>query len=94
MKLERTVALDHTLKLTPEELAYWDVMFDITQAMHDMRKDAGLSLRGLARQLHTSHPTVRIWGTPGYDGYTVKTLIKYAQACGYKVNITFEKEAE
>lgn len=70
---------------------YWNVMFDIAQGLYDMRKDAGLSQRDVAGRMRIRHPGVVRLEHAGYDGYTVKSIARYAQACGYRVKITFEE---
>lgn len=68
------------------------LFIDIALAIARMRNDKGISQRELARRLHTSHPVIRRWESPGYEGYTLSKLVALAQVLDHIVEVKFVPE--
>ncbi len=65
------------------------LFIDIALAITRMRVGRGLSQRDLAHKLHTSHPTIARWESPGYTGYTMSKLVELADALEHTVELRF-----
>ena len=68
----------------------WDVALQIAA----LRRRAGLSQKDLAGLLHTSQQQISRLESPGYDGHTLSTLRRVAEALHARVRIVFEPEQE
>src|SRR4051812_22551967 len=66
----------------------WDVALQIAA----LREKAGLSQRELARQLGTSQQHVSRLESPAYEGHSLASLRRVADALGANVRILFEQK--
>ena len=66
----------------------WDVALQISA----LREKAGLSQRELARQLGTSQQHVSRLESPGYEGHSLASLRRVAEALGASVRVVFESK--
>ena len=64
----------------------WDVALQITE----LRQRAGLSQKELAQILHTSQQQISRLESSGYEGHSLSTLRRVADALHAKVRIVFE----
>ncbi len=64
----------------------WDVALQIS----DLRQRAGLSQKELAQILHTSQQQISRLESTGYEGHSLSTLRRVADALHAKVRIVFE----
>lgn len=64
----------------------WDVALQITA----LRQQAGLSQKDLAKRLKTSQQQVSRLESPGYEGHSLSTLRRVADALHARVRIVFE----
>ncbi len=72
-----------------EARAAWDVALQIAA----LRRQAGLSQKELARALHTSQQQISRLESPGYEGHSLNTLRRVAQALHARVRVVFEPES-
>ncbi len=68
----------------------WDVALQIAA----LRRRAGLSQKELAKRLKTSQQQVCRLESPGYEGHSLSTLRRVADALHARVRIVFEPEGE
>ena len=66
----------------------WDVALQISS----LRQKAGLSQKDLAKLLKTSQQQVSRLESPGYEGHSLSTLRRVAEALHAKVRVVFEPE--
>jgi transcriptional regulator with XRE-family HTH domain len=66
----------------------WDVALQITS----LRQQAGLSQKDLAKLLRTSQQQISRLESPGYEGHSLSTLRRVAEALHARVRIVFESE--
>lgn len=64
----------------------WDIALQISA----LREQAGLSQKDLARSLHTSQQQISRLESPGYEGHSLTTLRRIAQALHSRVRVVFE----
>jgi transcriptional regulator with XRE-family HTH domain len=64
----------------------WDVAMQIAA----LREQAGLSQRDLAKLLKTSQQQISRLESPGYEGHSLSTLRRVADALHARVRIVFE----
>lgn len=64
----------------------WDVALQIAA----LRQQAGLSQKDLAKLLKTSQQQVSRLESPGYEGHSLSTLRRVAEALHAKVRVVFE----
>ena len=64
----------------------WDVALQIAA----LRRQAGLSQKDLAKLLKTSQQQVSRLESPGYEGHSLSTLRRVAEALHAKVRVVFE----
>src|SRR6516225_2260003 len=64
----------------------WDVALQIAA----LRQKAGLSQKDLARKLKTSQQNISRLESPSYEGHSLSTLRRVAEALGATVRVTFE----
>jgi transcriptional regulator with XRE-family HTH domain len=62
----------------------WDVALQITQ----LREQAGLSQKELARKLHTSQQQISQLESPSYEGHSLSMLRRLAEALDATVRVT------
>lgn len=65
----------------------WDVAMQITS----LRNQAGLSQKELARILGTSQQQISRLESPSYEGHSLSTLRRVAEALNAKVRVLFEQ---
>ncbi len=68
----------------------WDVALQIT----DLRRQAGLSQKELAKLLKTSQQQISRLESPGYEGHSLSMLRRVAEALHARVRVVFEMEEE
>lgn len=68
----------------------WDVALQIA----DLRRQAGLSQKELAKLLKTSQQQISRLESPGYEGHSLSMLRRVAQALHARVRVVFEPEGE
>ena len=64
----------------------WDVALQIAA----LREKAGLSQKDLARKLKTSQQNISRLESPGYEGHSLTTLRRIADALHARVRVVFE----
>ncbi|BCS53452.1 helix-turn-helix domain-containing protein [Geobacter sp. SVR] len=64
----------------------WDVALQIA----DLRRQAGLSQRDLAKLLKTSQQQISRLESPGYEGHSLSMLRRVAEALHARVRVVFE----
>lgn len=64
----------------------WDIALQISA----LREQAGLSQKDLARSLQTSQQQISRLESPGYEGHSLTTLRRIAQALHSRVRVVFE----
>ena len=64
----------------------WDVALQITA----LREGAGYSQKDLARKLKTSQQQISRLESPSYEGHSLNTLRRVAEALGATVHVVFE----
>ncbi len=64
----------------------WDVALQITE----LRQKAGLSQKELAQLLHTSQQQISRLESTGYEGHSLSTLRRVADALHARVRVVFE----
>jgi transcriptional regulator with XRE-family HTH domain len=64
----------------------WDVALQIAA----LRQQAGLSQQDLAKLLKTSQQQISRLESPGYEGHSLSTLRRVAEALNARVRIVFE----
>ncbi|WP_337286471.1 helix-turn-helix transcriptional regulator [Candidatus Methylomirabilis sp.] len=64
----------------------WDVALQISA----LRRQAGLSQKDLAKLLKTSQQQISRLESPGYEGHTLATLRRVAEALHARVRVMFE----
>src|SRR5437899_602592 len=64
--------------------------WDIALKLVALRQKAGLSQKELARKLKTSQQNISRLESPSYEGHSLSTLRRVAQALGVTVRVTFE----
>ncbi len=62
----------------------WDVALQIAQ----LREQAGLSQKDLARKLHTSQQQISRLESPNYEGHSLSMLRRVAKILGATVRVT------
>lgn len=68
----------------------WEVALQITA----LRQQAGLSQKDLAKLLKTSQQQISRLESPGYEGHSLSTLRRVAEALHARVRVVFEPEPE
>jgi len=68
----------------------WDVALQIA----DLRRQAGLSQKELAKLLKTSQQQISRLESPGYEGHSLNMLRRVAHALHARVRVVFEPEGE
>ncbi len=68
----------------------WDVALQIAT----LREQAGLSQRDLAKLLKTSQQQVSRLESPGYEGHSLSTLRRVAEALHARVRVVFEPQGK
>ena len=68
----------------------WDVALQIAA----LRTKAGLSQKDLARLLKVSQQQISRLESPGYEGHSLSTLRRVAEALHARVHVTFEPEGK
>ena len=68
----------------------WDVSLQIAQ----LRQQAGLSQRELARKLKTSQQQVSRLESPGYEGHSLSMLRRVARVLHARLRVVFDGEEE
>ncbi len=68
----------------------WDVALQIT----DLRRQAGLSQKELAKLLKTSQQQISRLESPGYEGHSLSMLRRVAEALHARVRVVFEMDEE
>lgn len=68
----------------------WDVALQIV----DLRRQAGLSQKELAKLLKTSQQQISRLESPGYEGHSLSMLRRVAEALHARVRVVFEPEGE
>ncbi len=68
----------------------WDVALQIAA----LREQAGLSQKELAKLLKTSQQQISRLESPSYEGHSLSTLRRVAEALHARVHIVFEPEAK
>jgi hypothetical protein len=74
-----------------------DELHIVSLVCTNVKEEAGLTIREIARKMgyKTSHVEVqRILDMGPRSSITLKTLFKFAEACGYVCNISFKKKKE
>lgn len=66
----------------------WDVALQIAA----LRQQAGLSQKDLAKLLKTSQQQISRLESPGYEGHSLSTLRRVAEALHARVRVIFEPE--
>jgi DNA-binding XRE family transcriptional regulator len=66
----------------------WDVALQIAE----LRQKAGLSQKELAKLLKTSQQQISRLESPGYEGHSLSTLRRVAEALHARVRVVFETE--
>ena len=64
----------------------WDVALQIAA----LRRQAGLSQKDLAKLLKTSQQQVSRLESPGYEGHSLSTLRRVAEALHARIRVVFE----
>jgi transcriptional regulator with XRE-family HTH domain len=64
----------------------WDVAVQIAE----LRRQAGISQKELAKMLGTSQQQISRLESPGYEGHSLATLRRVAAALNAKVRVVFE----
>jgi len=64
----------------------WDVALQIAA----LRQEAGLSQKDLAKRLKTSQQQISRLESPGYEGHSLNTLRRVAEALDARVRVVFE----
>jgi len=67
----------------------WDVALQIT----DLRKQAGLSQKELARRLKTSQQRISRIESPSYEGHSLRMLRRVAKLLKANVRVVFERQS-
>jgi len=68
----------------------WDVALQIV----DLRRQAGLSQKELAKLLKTSQQQISRLESPDYEGHSLSMLRRVAEALHVRVRVVFEPESE
>ena len=68
----------------------WDVALQIA----DLRRQAGLSQKELAKLLKTSQQQISRLESPGYEGHSLSMLRRVAEALHARVRVVFEPDGE
>jgi transcriptional regulator with XRE-family HTH domain len=68
----------------------WDVAMQIAQ----LREQAGLSQKELARKLHTSQQQISRLESPSYEGHSLSMLRRVAEVLGATVRVTLAPRDE
>lgn len=68
----------------------WDVALQIA----DLRRQAGLSQKELAKLLKTSQQQISRLESPGYEGHSLSMLRRVAEALHARVRVVFEADEE
>lgn len=68
----------------------WDVALQIV----DLRRQAGLSQKELAKLLKTSQQQISRLESPDYEGHSLSMLRRVAEALHARVRVVFEPEGE
>ena len=68
----------------------WDVALQIAA----LRQQAGLSQKDLAKLLKTSQQQISRLESPGYEGHSLSTLRRVAEALHARVSVVFEPVEE
>jgi len=66
----------------------WDVALQIAA----LRREAGLSQKDLAKLLKTSQQQISRLESPGYEGHSLSTLRRVAEALHARVRVSIERE--
>lgn len=67
----------------------WDVALQIS----DLRRNAGLSQKDLAKLLHTSQQQISRLESPSYEGHSLSMLRRVAEVLHARVRVVFEPDA-
>lgn len=68
----------------------WDVALQIAA----LREQAGLSQKDLAKLLKTSQQQISRLESPGYEGHSLSTLRRVAEALHARVRVVFEAQGK
>jgi transcriptional regulator with XRE-family HTH domain len=63
---------------------------NIGTTIRSMRRTAGLTQRQLAIKLGVAYTGIARWERKDYKGYTVHSLKKIADACGFDIDVIFK----
>ena len=66
----------------------WDIALQIA----DLRRQAGLSQKELAKLLKTSQQQISRLESPGYEGHSLSMLRRVAEALNARVRVVFEAD--
>src|SRR5688572_9787730 len=77
----------------PARLRRMKVYFDIAFQLTSMRKKRGLTQAGLAKKMGTTQPNIARWETPGYERYSLSSLLDLAEALNTSLDIRFVERA-
>ncbi len=84
--LNREIGDDPELKrMVAEEM----VNARVAQAIYDLRIDAGLTQRELARRVGTTQPVIARLEDADYQGHSLRMLIRIASALGRELDVRF-----
>lgn len=61
----------------------------VAQQIHDLRTQAGLSQRALAKLVGTSHSAICRLESADYEGHSLSMLRRIAEALGHRVEVRF-----
>lgn len=71
-----------------DDIADADVFAEIATQLYRLRKSAGIRQKDLAAELEVQQSNISRYETPGYNGYTVKMLLRYVRKLHGKLNIS------
>lgn len=84
--LNREIGEDQELRrMVAEEM----VNARVAQAIYDLRTEAGLTQRELARRVGTTQPVIARLEDADYQGHSLRMLIRIASALGRELDVRF-----
>ena len=85
----------HFIKGDKKRLAYIEqekIRLAIAQKIYDLRTQANLTQKELARRIGTKQSVISRLEDADYEGYTLKILEKIAEAVHYRIRVEFVPE--
>lgn len=88
--IQRELAADPDLAAAVEQERF---NANVASEIYNARNEAGLTQKGLARQLGTHQSAIARLENADYDGHSLKMLERIAQALGKRVEIRFVNQS-